>query len=222
MIVFWGDTHAEFDFFPAILEKIPQDATIIQVGDFGYWPDRMRRWDRMWEKLGRERPIYFIDGNHEYHPNLSHDKPTEVWKGLIHIPRGHVEVIDGKRIAFFGGAFSPDRIFRKLGRDYFLDEVPSQEEFQRLLDIEGPIDMMVTHTAPESVINAWFPHLSKNTDWKLPLDWYDPTSRMLDKAWDRFGRPPLVCGHMHKSIVSYPGPVRILDAMEIWEWRDER
>ena len=220
MIVFVGDTHGEFAFLPKILKNVPEDATIIQVGDFGFYPGHYEReWNRVWKSMDRKTPMYFIDGNHEYHPNLSHDKPKEVWQGLIHLPRASRMEIDGKNIVFFGGAFSPDRIFRVLGRDYFSSEVPSQEQFQKLLDIDVKVDLFVTHTAPQSVVDAWFPHPSIFKDWELPRDWFDPTARMVEKAWNKFGKPPMVCGHFHKTIISYPGPVRLLDINEIYEWR---
>ena len=220
MIILLGDTHAEFQHLPKILENVPQDATIIQVGDFGFWPDCESDWNYYWKRCKREKPMYFIDGNHEYHPHLGHHTPVEVWKGLIHLPRGYLFEVDGKNIACFGGAESIDRIYRRLGKSYFLDEVPSQTEFQRLLDINVQVDMMVTHTAPQNIVRGWFPHPSKRfPEFELASDWKDPTCTMVEQAWRKFNYPPLFCGHFHQTVTAHPGPVRILDINEVVEWR---
>ena len=218
MIVFLGDTHAQFEWIPNILNNVPEDATIIQVGDFGFYPTYQSLWERMWKLTGRKNPIYAIDGNHEYFPLFAGiTKPTEIWEGVIYVPRATVMEIDGMQVGFMGGAASPDFRIRTLGVDWFLDEAITQDEFDKMMKIDY-LDLMVTHTAPQCVVSAYFRHPSLMfPEWRLPNDWQDPSASKVEELWRKFGEPPLVCGHFHKHIVYRT--VRILDINEIWEFR---
>ena len=101
MIIFLGDLHGEFHLLPMLLKNVPKDATIIQVGDFGLYPDRKELWDAAWDELQLENPILFIDGNHEYHPLFKGiDAPTEIWKGAKFIPRGTIMTLENKIFGF--------------------------------------------------------------------------------------------------------------------------
>ena len=46
-----------------------------------------------------------------------------------------------------------------------------------------------------------------------PAAWRDPSAINIETLWDAVGNPPLVCGHMHRSLVD--GNVRILDINEV-------
>src|SRR4051794_30179883 len=119
MLVFIGDIHGDFLPLNAIQNKFLDPNTIfVQVGDFGYWPQLAGKWER-----GRTgRPVYFIDGNHDYLPTLRKlDTITEVWPDAFYIPRGSVLTLDGKKIAFMGGAGSVDKAWRQPGLDWFSD-----------------------------------------------------------------------------------------------------
>jgi Icc-related predicted phosphoesterase len=221
MIILIGDLHGEFGYLPNILKDVPNDATLIQVGDFGVYRELKDQWERMIDQLDRfEKPIYFIDGNHEelplfYDPDVI--EPQKVWKNLIWIPRGTVMEIDGYRIGFMGGAASPDRVLRTEGLSWWPQEAISYGEFERMLQQEGPIDLLITHTPPDSVVRRHFRHPSiLFSSWRLPSDWKDWSAIAVEKIWNHFGQPALVCGHFHKTIQD--GNVRILDINEVLEW----
>ena len=125
MIYITGDTHAEFkhrfnmENFPEQTEMTKDDYVII-CGDFGgvwdaggeskdekYWLD--------WFE-GRSYTLLFVDGNHENFDRLN-GYPVKEWCGgkvhelrphVLHLMRGQVFEIDGKKIFTFGGASSHD------------------------------------------------------------------------------------------------------------------
>ncbi len=125
MIYITGDTHGEFDrrfsveSFPEQKEMTKDDYVII-CGDFG------GIWDVGWESKSEkrrldwleERPftLLFVDGNHENYDRL-YGYPLKDWHGgkvheirphVLHLMRGQVYEISGKKIFTFGGARSHD------------------------------------------------------------------------------------------------------------------
>ena len=66
--------------------------------------------------------ILFVDGNHENFDRLLSEFPIEDWNGgkvhkirpnIIHLMRGHVFEIEGKRIFAMGGGYSVDKYMRR-------------------------------------------------------------------------------------------------------------
>ena len=217
MIVLIGDLHGDFVYLPKILERVPKDATIIQVGDFGFWPKKYSEhyrlsWERSWEQCEWEGKFYFIDGNHEYLPGLQFSEITEVWKDAFFIPRGHVMEIDGLTIGFMGGAASVDELYRSPGYSWFPEELVTQEQFERLYNQDVKLDLLVTHTPPTSVIRANF-DTTIHLDFGLPDNWHDPSAAFVQQLYEKFDCP-LICGHMHRHIID--GRCRILEINEVY------
>ena len=213
MIIIVGDVHGEFMWLGEALRNAPLDATIIQVGDFGCWPNRERPWRYCPTMPKFEKPVYFIDGNHEYFPLLQRTgEPREVWSGLVHIPRGNILQIDGLDIGFLGGGTSLDRADRTEGIDWFEEERIIEEDLVGFEGVES-LDLLITHVPPAEVI-------ARNFDNRTPIafghspDFIDPESRVVERIWKQVGRPELVCGHMHQSVRD--GSVRILDICETY------
>lgn len=124
MIYVTGDCHREFTRFntrnfPEQKEMTKNDYVII-CGDFG------GVWDKQTESKEEKhlmdwlesKPFttLFVDGNHENFDRL-YQYPIEEWHGgkvhkvrpsVIHLMRGQVFDIDGKKIFSFGGAASHD------------------------------------------------------------------------------------------------------------------
>ena len=218
MIVFVGDLHGSFSSLKWTLKEVPRDATIIQVGDFGFYPNMEHLWNAVWEKMELDNPIMFIDGNHEYHPNLENiESPTEVWTGLTYIPRGTRLELDGRKIGFLGGAASPDAAFREEGVSIFKREIPLESEILPLLSEEADgMEILVVHTAPTEIINRYLGRLTPNQRrfWRLSADWEDPTTDLVQRVWDHHDQKPyLVCGHFHQSLKV--DNIRVLDIEEV-------
>lgn len=210
MLAFIGDIHGDFRMLRARVAGLEPDTIVIQVGDFGFWPGLIERWQPI-EHLNA--PVYAIEGNHEYFPMLRDiEKPTEIADGLVYVPRGTVLVFDDHTIGFMGGASTIDWKWRQYKVDWFPnDEVVTEADIARMDGIDR-VDMLVAHTPPQSLIKKHF-------DRKLPVmfgvpDWHDPSADMIEILWERLGRPPLICGHMHRSIIE--GRCRMLGVGEIF------
>ena len=124
MIYITGDCHGEFekfdiDIFPEQKEMTKEDFMII-CGDFGgIWDeDASGGWEtKLLDELdSKPFTTLFVDGNHENFDRLC-SYPVEEWNGgkvhkirpsLIHLMRGQVFTIAGKKIFTFGGAQSHD------------------------------------------------------------------------------------------------------------------
>ncbi|MBR6315377.1 MAG: metallophosphoesterase [Lachnospiraceae bacterium] len=125
MIYITGDTHGDFSLrfntenFPEQKEMTKDDYVII-CGDFGGIWDigkesrEEKHWLDWFEK--RSYTLLFIDGNHENFDRLN-AYPVKEWHGgkvheirphVLHLMRGQVFEIDGKKFFTFGGASSHD------------------------------------------------------------------------------------------------------------------
>lgn len=194
MIYLTGDTHGNFghrfntENFPE-QKKMSKDEYVIICGDFGgVWDKEESREEKHWFKWFEERPytLLFVDGNHENFDRI-YGYPEKEWHGgrvheirphILHLMRGQVFEIDGKKIFTFGGASSHDMTgglldqndphFRekrkKLERDYipyriknvtwWEQELASEEEMQEgrdnLLKHNNTVDYIITHCCSTS------------------------------------------------------------------------
>lgn len=192
MIYITGDTHSNFSRFNEenfpIQNELSKDDYVIVCGDFGgVWTFEE---ESVWEKAAldwlnnRNFTVLFVDGNHENFNRL-YDYPVEEWHGgkvhkirnsVLHLMRGEVFDIDGKKIFAFGGAKSHDvqdgildlddeeKIyeFRKKGayfriRDFsWWDlEMPTNEEmknaWKNLEKIDFKVDYIISHCCPTNI-----------------------------------------------------------------------
>ena len=187
-----GDTHGDFsrfrpDIFYEQIGLTKNDCTII-CGDFG------GIWDGSPEEQGQldwleQRPYttLFVSGNHENYDLLA-QYPVEEWHGgqvqrvrpsVIHLMRGQVYDIHGRKFFTMGGASShdiqdgilepDDPLFKKKCRrlnargamyrvnhqSWWAAELPSEEEYQTARDNLGKhgweVDYIITHCCPSSV-----------------------------------------------------------------------
>jgi hypothetical protein len=141
---------------------------VLQVGDFGVWPDpaRIDRATRKhegagdfpaWFAAGRPAPrlTWFIKGNHEDFDWLEENRGEEVLPGLTFLPNG--EVLEMRRsgsviaVGGIGGCYGPSD-YERPGRDlrgyarrhYTWDEVEG-------LCARGRLDILLLHDAPAGV-----------------------------------------------------------------------
>lgn len=116
-----GDTHGDFGRFStgAFPEQkdLSKDDYVIICGDFGGIWDGSEAEQQVLDWL-ENRPFttLFVDGNHENF-DLLHTCPVQEWHGervqvirpsVLHLTRGQVYEISGKRIFTMGGASSHD------------------------------------------------------------------------------------------------------------------
>lgn len=174
---------------------------IIICGDFGldfYEPKHnMRGWMasvRALDSLTRlPCDILFVDGNHENFNRLN-KYPAREWHGgkvhqlrdnVYHLMRGQVFEINNKTFFTFGGARSIDKEMRKPNVSWWVDEMPSKEEYvvaDRVLSEHNyKVDYIITHCAPTSImkqldlnfeadeVTNYLERVKKKTDYKY---WY--------------------------------------------------
>lgn len=208
-----GDLHGTYTRIARLDEHLPEGIPFLQVGDFGWYPQYRPYWNEVGKNL--KRKLYWIDGNHEYFPEVPLDatEPVEVAENIIYVPRGYVLTLEGKRIGCMGGGASIDYKYRKLGMDWFLEENITPEQFKRVDDWKD-LDLIVTHCPPQHIIDKNFPAIGKLA-YGVGIDWSDPNASLIQKLHDHFD-VPLICGHMHKSVRD--GRVQILNINELIEF----
>ncbi|WP_091020626.1 MULTISPECIES: metallophosphoesterase family protein [Paenibacillus] len=173
MIFITGDIHGTISANKRLNTKnfsqqkqLTKNDYVVIAGDFGLIWDGSRE-DQYWLKwLDKTKPFttLFIDGNHENF-DLLEEYPVEIWNGgkvhrindsVIHLMRGQVFEIEGKKFFTFGGAASHDKEYRKEGKSWWSREMPSQEEYEEgLKNLEKhdwKVDYILTHTCSTTAL----------------------------------------------------------------------
>lgn len=190
-----GDTHADFrrfrkKSFPR-QAGLTKDDYVIICGDFGGLWDGTPR-ERNWLDWLEARPFttLFVSGNHENYDLLS-ALPVEAWRGgkvqrvrpsVVHLMRGQVYELDGRRFFTMGGASSHDidggildpadpqlkrkcrqldargALYRIEHLSWWREELPSGAEYREaranLEKCGWEVDFIVTHCCPTLVLEA--------------------------------------------------------------------
>ena len=181
-IIITGDIHGNFNELNTLINK-KNPEIIICCGDFGYWPKQI--------SMNIKNPntkILFCDGNHEDHWELNKLKNNEILPNVFYMRRGSTYTLpDNRKILFMGGANSIDKHYRKLGVDWFPEEIINQKDFQNLPDCD--IDIFVTHTCPNELIPIVLPshNLIKN----------EPSNEALSQLWQIYKPSQWFFGHWH-------------------------
>lgn len=155
-----GDTHGDLDFRQVYKAKKEGYTHLIVCGDFGYvWNGSVKENKRLdyLSKIGVT--VLFIDGNHENHIILNSNEVSEMYGGkvhkirdnIIHLVRGEVYNIEGKKFFAFGGANSTDIEYRKEGKSWWREEKPSDEDKKNALvnlaNNDYKVNYVITHTS---------------------------------------------------------------------------
>ena len=194
MVYITGDSHGNFERFNVSVFPEQNDMTkedyVIICGDFGgVWnKDEESKMETMvldWLDC-KSFTTLFVDGNHENFDRLN-TYPVEEWNGgkihrirpsYIHLMRGQVYELEGKKIFTFGGASShdidggileldaPDYRKKKKELDkgwkpyrinhlsWWKEELPSEKEMdegrKNLQRYDNKVDFIITHCASSS------------------------------------------------------------------------
>ena len=219
MILLLGDVHGDTNVLNRAIKLANEvgAAAVIQVGDFGLMPGRS---EESFYSVCKDSPVpvYFIEGNHDDCTRwIQYTEVSKVWDdaNLWYIPRGTVMEMDGRTIAFMGGAASIDKDIRlREGWHWDENENIAPHEVLRLMDnAEGKtIDMFITHCPPNSVIEEHFDNTAK-LHFGVGLDWHDHNQDIIEKIWHGIGTPMVYSGHMHRRVQGMT--YRILDINEL-------
>lgn len=195
-----GDIHCFWSLVNSLIEKLRPDL-ILQLGDFGYFPKSDDLYDPCKHLVLGKSVVRFIDGNHEDHDALSKfrgENPTahELCPGLFYQERGSfLDLPDGRRVLFIGGADSIDKDQRTQGFDWFPEEIITGEDLARLP--HGKVDIVCSHTSPSrfGVRESYIKRQGGFTDYEK-----DPSEDALDYAFERY-RPKLwFFAHWHAKM----------------------
>lgn len=210
MIYICGDTHGDYDFHKLNSTLFPDGKTltkddyVIVCGDFGAVWDTGKQ-DKYIQDWYNFKPwtTLFVDGNHENHDALD-AYPVEIWNGgkvhkisdsIIHLMRGQVFTIEGKKFFTFGGAQSTDKLYRKEGISWWAREMPSDEEyeegFSNLEKVGNEVDYIITHCAPDEIQGSLF-------QWRYYI--HNKVSNYLEVVRQTIQFKDWYFGHYHTDI----------------------
>ncbi len=189
MVFITGDTHGQIDYFKLDCfarknKHLTKKDFMIVAGDFG----------AIWDKDSLEKDLnkysklpwttLFVDGNHENF-DIINSYPVEIWNGgkvhkirkdIIHLMRGQVFDLEGKKIFTFGGATSIDKAWRQEGLSWWRQELPTYDDLD-----EADLNLAKHHRAVDFIITH---SCSEKTLYKLPL--YDRPAKLkscIDNAF---------------------------------------
>jgi Icc-related predicted phosphoesterase len=183
-----GDVHNEFGVLNALITRKKPDR-LIACGDFGYWPNVNSTKKLSEIKLQSTKEIRWCDGNHEDHWALRDRTTDELESGIIYMPRGSVYTLeDGRNVMFMGGADSIDKYMRKVGYNWFPEEIITQSDLNDLPDVE--IDIMITHTCPSELVSQLL--------LQYPEKGYEPSNYALSVLWNHYKPSLWFFGHWHQ------------------------
>lgn len=176
-LVIAGDVHGNDKFITYLADRARQHdcAGIVQLGDFGFWPDqRVFRNERRvvlndgWLThvagilLDHRVWMRVIDGNHDFHPGAAASYPRGP-DGIAPIrdclldwaTRGSRWEWCGVAFGALGGAASVDWQARIPGLTWWPTEVITDEEIAKLGDHK--LDVLFTHDAPMGTVGRHIP-----------------------------------------------------------------
>lgn len=154
-LMFAGDWHSNGRYAKLAMKyaENQQVDAILQLGDFGYWPEYADTHGPFWEHVHKTAedlgiPVYWIDGNHENHDQIV---PGFGDQWLRHLPRGHRWTWWDKTWMAVGGGVSVDKKFRTPGDDWFSEETITPQQFEHCIR-DGKVDIIVSHDCPPGVL----------------------------------------------------------------------
>jgi hypothetical protein len=212
MVFITGDTHGEYEINRLSSRNLKKsnlairDDYLIVCGDFGLiWADDKS--EKYWLNWLEQKPFHtlFVDGNHENF-SLLNSFPIKEWnkgsvhavrKNVLHLMRGHIFEIEGKRYFTFGGAQSHDIQYRVEGKSWWKEEIPSNQEmeegYRKLESVNWQVDYIITHTAPTDVIKKLFQP-------EKAAKQIDQVSNYLESIRQKARYSKWFFGHFHKDI----------------------
>lgn len=214
MMYLTGDTHGFMDLQKLASGSFPEGKTltkddyVVVLGDFGLrWnDDESERW---WLDWLEKKPwtTLFVDGNHENFDMLD-VLPEVKWNGgwvgvvnesVLHLKRGEVYNLDGKKFFVMGGGMSVDKAYRKEGESWWARELPSEEElnhaWQNLADNQFTVDYVFTHAPPHCMMGPCGAMVDPYGGSNPKL--MDPLTFQLQDMCDHMSFDHWYFGHMH-------------------------
>lgn len=171
---FVGDVHAKIKEFNSIVESLPKEDKIIQLGDFGFGFVDI-------PKLPKN--VSFIRGNHDS-PYLARTHNNYLGD------YGFFE-IEKTKIMYISGANSVDKDSRILNVSWWADEELSYQQLENMVEFGHKYkpDIVVSHDCPHSVAQLLKSHHVNKSK----------TNMSLDVLYENINLKLWVFGHHHIS-----------------------
>ena len=198
-IVFLGDIHGNIDKAIDFLKENHSNADyVIQVGDFGIWPDP-NRVDRATRKHGgagdfpkywqgkKILPFFFVfcHGNHEDFDFLNKYKNTHyIIDNLYYAASGSVHNIGGLRIAFLGGNYSYKAKKPRHIKPWIAQNLKAEE-----------FDILVTHDCARGTPLKTFAPLQRGKDGNVIMPGSPHILELIETVRPKFH----FFGHYHQK-----------------------
>ncbi len=206
MIYVTSDFHGEIDRFKAKeIKKLKKNDTLIILGDFGFVWDGSKKEQKVLNWIGKRRyNVLFIDGSHENFHILNQYATDEYCGGnakqisgkLRYLCRGEIFNIENHSILCFGGAESVDKEQRQEGITWWVEELPTYQDFdnctQNLKKYKGEVDYILTHDAPTRL--STFLHLDRENYYEKT-----PVETFFDVMYNEIKHKKWCFGRHHKD-----------------------
>lgn len=207
MIYVTGDVHGDLSRFKNnSLRRLRDTDVVLVCGDFGFiWDGSRKEMSNLKKLSSLPFTIAFVDGCHENF-DLLEQYPIEEWNGgkihrisenIVHMMRGQVFYIQGKKIFTFGGGQSQDADIRRDANTWWQHEIPSIAEIaegvENLRKCNNEVDYIITHEPPLAIHNSF------DFDFNLKLEFHTFFESISERCWFRtwyFGK-----FHTNKSVM---------------------
>jgi hypothetical protein len=222
MIGFAGDWHGNSAGVAEKMRQLSQAGVtrLMHVGDFALWPDRSgRRFLDHVNGYAEESGILIMvtPGNHEDWRYITaafaaaEGAPAMIRSHIVALPRGHRWTHRGRSFVSFGGAASIDFEFRRIGRSWWMEELPTVEEVEALA-AGGHAEIMISHDSPAPGAPLVNRIRATPNGWSGDaLAYADVGARRITAAWEAVAPDLLVHGHLHvRDAVTLPSGQRIV------------
>ena len=225
LIGFAGDWHGNSTGVGEKIRRLSQAGVtrLMHVGDFGLWDDRSgRRFLDQVNAYAEESGILIVvtPGNHEDWRYISSafaaaGAPAMIRSQIVALPRGHRWTHRGHSFVSFGGAASIDFQFRRLGRSWWMEEVPTLDDVEALAT-GGHAEIMITHDSPAPGTPLVNRIRATPSGWSIDaLAYAAMGAGRITAAWEAVTPDLLVHGHLHvQDAVTLPSGQRIVSLAE--------
>lgn len=165
LICITGDTHGNLErLYDKSLKRLKSNDYLIICGDFGFIWDDNKKTQKTIKKLSKLKfNILFVDGTHENFDLLekydivpfANSDARLISDNIFHLLRGKVYNIENKNIFTFGGGESIDKEIRISQNKWWVQELPTIDEFKsavvELQKFDRQVDYIVSHEPPGKI-----------------------------------------------------------------------
>lgn len=143
-----GDVHGNVEWAKSAIYRADDLGAerIIFLGDFGYNFSSYFINELAVASENTKLIIEWIDGNHENF-DLLEKMSFDLGPRFLYHNRGTIQIIDGVKFMFLGGATSVDRQWRKRGKSWWPQEAITELDIVRAYEF-GEADVILSHDAP--------------------------------------------------------------------------